>query len=92
MTEEEYKKQRARIQRINYNLHSLRCDTIYKLQVAKEFLGKDFYVPNNIDFRGRVYPIPPHLNHLGSDMCRSLLMFSEGNCNLYSSFCFVFFF
>lgn len=31
-----------------------------------------------MDFRGRVYPIPPHLNHLGSDLARSLLVFAEG--------------
>lgn len=31
-----------------------------------------------MDFRGRTYPIPPHLNHLGSDLCRSLLLFKEG--------------
>lgn len=31
-----------------------------------------------MDFRGRVYPIPPHLNHLGADLNRGLLEFSEG--------------
>lgn len=31
-----------------------------------------------MDFRGRVYPCPPHLNHLGSDMARSLLCFAKG--------------
>lgn len=30
-----------------------------------------------MDFRGRVYPIPPHLNHLGSDLARSLLIFNQ---------------
>lgn len=29
-----------------------------------------------MDFRGRVYPIPPHLNHLGSDLARSMLVFA----------------
>lgn len=31
-----------------------------------------------MDFRGRVYPIPPHVNHLGSDMARSLMVFALG--------------
>ncbi len=31
-----------------------------------------------MDFRGRVYPIPPHLNHMGADLARGLLEFSEG--------------
>lgn len=30
-----------------------------------------------MDFRGRVYPIPPHLNHMGDDLNRGLLLFSE---------------
>lgn len=37
-----------------------------------------FYYPHNIDFRGRAYPMPPHLNHLGSDLCRGVLEFGEG--------------
>ena len=37
-----------------------------------------FYYPHNVDFRGRAYPMPPHLNHLGSDLCRGVLEFAEG--------------
>lgn len=37
-----------------------------------------FYYPYNMDFRGRVYPIPAHLNHIGSDMGRGLLVFADG--------------
>lgn len=35
------------------------------------------FFPHNMDFRGRAYPIPPTLNHLGNDLCRGLLMFDE---------------
>jgi DNA-directed RNA polymerase len=45
--------------------------------VPLQFRNIPFYFPHNIDFRGRAYPIPPHLNHLGNDMCRSLLMFDK---------------
>lgn len=31
----------------------------------------------NIDFRGRAYPIPPHLSNVGSDLSRGLLVFAE---------------
>ena len=34
------------------------------------------YFPHNIDFRGRAYPIPPHLNHIGDDLSRGLLQFA----------------
>lgn len=37
-----------------------------------------FYYPHNLDFRGRAYPMHPYLNHLGSDLCRGVLEFSEG--------------
>jgi DNA-directed RNA polymerase len=68
---------RAALKR-NAELHSLRCDTTYKLQVAKEFSGRTFYFPHNVDFRGRAYPVPPHLNHVGNDLCRGILCFAEG--------------
>src|SRR4051812_39770572 len=35
------------------------------------------YLPHNLDFRGRAYPIPPHLNHIGDDLSRGLLMFDH---------------
>lgn len=35
------------------------------------------YFPHNMDFRGRAYPMPPTLNHLGNDLCRGLLHFDE---------------
>ncbi|KAK3104236.1 DNA-directed RNA polymerase, partial [Teratosphaeriaceae sp. CCFEE 6253] len=31
-----------------------------------------------MDFRGRAYPIPPYLNHMGADNVRGLLVFAEG--------------
>ena len=33
-------------------------------------------MPHNMDFRGRVYPVPPHLCHLGSDLARAMLVFA----------------
>ena len=60
------------------NLHSMKCDTNYKLELARAYCGLTFYFPHNVDFRGRAYPIPPHLNHLGSDLSRGLLLFAEG--------------
>ena len=64
---------------IQRDIHSLRCDFILKLNVAKGFSGcSKIYFPQNLDFRGRVYPVPPHLNHIGADLSRGLLEFSEG--------------
>ncbi|RMX70052.1 hypothetical protein KXD40_006709 [Peronospora effusa] len=68
----------VQIEQLNREFHSLRCDTLYKLQAAEEFKDEpELYYPYNMDFRGRVYPIPPNLNHLGSDLSRSLLIFRD---------------
>ncbi len=68
----------TRAKKKNNELHSLRCDMEYKLAIAREFSHEErFYFPHNVDFRGRAYPMHPHLNHLGSDMCRGLLQFAE---------------
>lgn len=59
------------------NNHSDRCSVNYKIEIARAFLGDVFYLPHNLDFRGRAYPIPPHLNHVGDDLSRGLLLFGE---------------
>ena len=57
---------------------SVRCDSNYKLEIARAFLGEKIYFPHNLDFRGRAYPLSPHFNHLGNDMSRGLLTFWKG--------------
>lgn len=48
-------------------------------QVARKMKDEEgFFYPHNVDFRGRAYPMHPHLNHLGSDVCRGILEFAEG--------------
>lgn len=42
------------------------------------YRDKIFWLPHNMDFRGRVYPYPPHLSHLGADTSRALLVFAQG--------------
>jgi DNA-directed RNA polymerase len=66
-----------RIKKKNSELHSLRCDIKIKLDIARQFRGQTMYYPHNLDFRGRAYPVPPNLSHLGSDFCRGLLLFAE---------------
>ncbi|CCL99811.1 uncharacterized protein FIBRA_01835 [Fibroporia radiculosa] len=59
------------------NNHSDRCSVNYKIEIARAFLGDTIYFPHNVDFRGRAYPLPPHLSHIGDDLSRGLLMFGE---------------
>ncbi|KAI5849215.1 hypothetical protein BZA05DRAFT_402593 [Tricharina praecox] len=60
------------------NNHSQRCTINLKLEIARSFLFEKFYFPHSVDFRGRAYPIPPNLNHIGDDLSRGILMFAEG--------------
>lgn len=67
-----------RFKQKNMDLHSLRCSAMLKLNQANKY--KDFneiFFPYNVDFRGRAYPVPPHLSIVGSDLCRALLMFAN---------------
>lgn len=73
-----YFKESARIMQRRADAHSLRSDFRLKLEVAKEHASDDgIFFPHNMDFRGRVYPLPPHLNHMGSDLARGLLLFRD---------------
>lgn len=71
-------KQRLALRRRKAEMYSLWCDALYRLSLANHFRDRVFWLPHNMDFRGRVYPCPPHLNHLGSDLARSLLCFAKG--------------
>jgi DNA-directed RNA polymerase, mitochondrial len=59
-------------------LHSQRCFQNFQLEIARALRNQEFYFPHNVDFRGRAYPIPPYLNHMGADHCRGLLKFGRG--------------
>ncbi|KAK9697452.1 hypothetical protein RND81_08G038400 [Saponaria officinalis] len=68
-----------KVKKINRERHALRCDVELKLSVAQKMKDEEgFYYPHNLDFRGRAYPMHPHLNHLSSDLCRGVLEFAEG--------------
>ncbi|KAJ1962894.1 DNA-directed RNA polymerase, partial [Dispira parvispora] len=73
-----YSQRRTEVLNAIQNNHSLRCSANYQLEIARAFLPYTFYFPHNLDFRGRAYPIPPHFNHLGNDLCRGLLQFDKG--------------
>ncbi|CAG0892609.1 unnamed protein product [Cyprideis torosa] len=58
--------------------HSLWCDTLNKLSIADFFRNRIFWMPHNLDFRGRAYTISPHLTHIGNDKNRAMLCFAKG--------------
>ncbi|KAF4434525.1 DNA-directed RNA polymerase, mitochondrial [Fusarium austroafricanum] len=59
-------------------LHSQRCYMNLQLEIARAFRKQVIYFPHNMDYRGRAYPIPTYLNHMGADHTRALLKFAKG--------------
>uniref|UniRef100_A0A5S6Q3H1 DNA-directed RNA polymerase n=1 Tax=Trichuris muris TaxID=70415 RepID=A0A5S6Q3H1_TRIMR len=59
-----YFKERYEVKKMKNENYSLWCSALYKLSVANQ---------------GRVYPCPPHLHHMGDDVCRGLLLFAKGH-------------
>lgn len=81
--EQESEKQRRTLSRhLRLQLERSRSERpsfLLKLRTAEEFAAaSQLFFPHSIDFRGRCYPVPPHLNHMGDDVCRALLRFAEG--------------
>jgi DNA-directed RNA polymerase len=66
------------IENIRSGFHSVRCFQNFQLEVARSFHKETFYLPHNMDFRGRAYPLPPYLNQMGADNARGLLLFDKG--------------
>lgn len=78
-SDEKSKHFKARLERRKKKneMMSLWCDTLYKLSLANHLRDEIFWLPHNMDFRGRVYPVPPHMTHVSSDLSRSMLMFAK---------------
>ncbi len=65
--------------RENVKSRSLRLSTVQIINTADNFSKYDeIYFPHNVDFRGRVYPIPVLLQPQGCDLAKGLLTFAEG--------------
>ncbi|XP_072804253.1 DNA-directed RNA polymerase, mitochondrial isoform X4 [Vicugna pacos] len=74
----EMRRELARRLKVAREMQSLRADALCRLSLAQHLRHRVFWLPHNMDFRGRTYPCPPHFNHLGSDLARALLEFAQG--------------
>ncbi|KAK2763279.1 DNA-directed RNA polymerase [Arachnomyces sp. PD_36] len=70
--------QRVELENKKSGFHSQRCFQNFQLEIARAYRNETFYLPHNLDFRGRAYPLPPYFNQMGADNCRGLLLFSKG--------------
>lgn len=73
-----WRKDAVAVHRQNIALTSARFTFLQKLSVAERVAQrKAIYFPHQLDFRGRAYPVPPHLNHQNDDVCRAMLEFAN---------------
>lgn len=62
----------------NVQRASMRMEMESMLSIVDLFVGEEaFYFPHHLDYRGRAYCIPQHLNHQGDDVRRGVLEFAE---------------
>lgn len=74
-----WRKQAAKV----HNRNALKSSLIRRaervLDIADIYVQDErFYFPHVLDFRGRMYPLPLHLQPQGDDLARGLLTFAEG--------------
>jgi DNA-directed RNA polymerase len=69
--------ERRQIHDHNNRLDAKRWAMRRQLVVANQNLDGHFYFPHNLDFRGRMYPIPQDLHPQADDFGRALLTFAE---------------
>ncbi|MBB4722620.1 DNA-directed RNA polymerase [Xanthomonas euvesicatoria] len=74
-----WKRSRAEVYEENARGTSRRLSAAQKIALAEKFKDEAaIYFPHNLDFRGRVYPIPSILTPQGDDQAKALLTLAEG--------------
>tara|TARA_R110002167_G_scaffold75848_4_gene211604 strand:- start:6920 stop:9340 length:2421 start_codon:yes stop_codon:yes gene_type:complete len=73
-----WKRRAAAMYDFNAATKSRRLLVLNTLGLAKKYVGKNFYLPHQTDFRGRCYAVPSYVNHMGADFQKSLLTFARG--------------
>lgn len=74
-----WKRDTYEIHKRNVKQRSVRLSTVQILNIANQF--KDYekiWFPYQMDFRGRMYPIPVLLQPQGNDLAKGLLRFAKG--------------
>lgn len=74
-----WKQAAAHVYSVNAKLSGKRWATARMLQIAERYESEEaIYYPHQLDFRGRLYPVPLFLHPQGPDQARALLQFAKG--------------
>lgn len=73
----DYKARCKRVFKENRVRAGQRLEVHLRLDMASRFAGRRFWVPHNLDARGRAYPIPPFLHAQHNDLSRGLLLAAD---------------
>lgn len=74
----EWRKEAAKVKNLNRDLLIASIPMRKTLGMAERLKDEEaFFFPYNLDFRGRIYPIPNYLTPQGDDLQKALLLFAE---------------
>jgi DNA-directed RNA polymerase, mitochondrial len=80
LTFEAWKKESREIRNKNAESRGKRIQLELTLNIAQRFENEDaIYFPYSLDWRGRIYAIPPLLNPQSADTAKALLRFAKGD-------------
>ncbi|OWF53869.1 DNA-directed RNA polymerase, mitochondrial-like [Mizuhopecten yessoensis] len=71
-------RERYKWKKKSLEMNSLWCSCLWTLTIANEFRDQVFWLPLNLDFRGRVYTCSSIMQFQSNDMTRSLFLFANG--------------
>lgn len=75
----EWKADAAEAHQIHARSVSRRLQAARIITIGERFVDEEeLYFPHTLDFRGRVYAVPPFLNPQGNDLAKGLLTFAVG--------------
>jgi len=81
------KRARAEVHDYNFRNEGKRKAMMRKLTTSEQFADEEaIYLPHNLDFRGRAYPLANNAQPQSDDLGRALLTFAEGKPLGYQGF------